>query len=78
MEAGGQILGFEIASYAHHNFDHTWFSHGHHIGIFEELGLRPSRFGLLETREEAIFARDYTDAHDGYTYEYWLLVEYPY
>jgi len=35
-------------------------------------------FSLLQTREEAILARDYTDAHDGYTYEYWLLVEYPF
>lgn len=78
MESGGQILGFDIASYAHHNFDHTWFSHGHHVGVFEELGIRPGRFGLLQTREEAILARDYTDAHDGYTYEYWLLVEYPF
>ena len=60
------------------NFDHTWFSHGHHVGVFEELGIRPGRFGLLQTREEAILARDYTDAHDGYTYEYWLLVEYPF
>lgn len=77
MEPGGQILGFEVTSYAHHNFDHTWFSHGHHRGVFKELGIRPGRLGLLQTREEAVLARDYTDAHDGYTYEYWLLVEYP-
>lgn len=78
IESGGQILGFDIASYAHNNFDHTWLSHGHHKGVFNELGIRPGKFGLLQTREEAVLARDYTDAHDGYTYEYWLLVEYPY
>ncbi len=77
MERGGQVLGFDVASYAHYDFDHTWFSHGHHRGVFEDLGIRPGRFGLLQTREEAVLARDYTDAHDGYTYEYWLLIEYP-
>lgn len=77
LEKGGHILGFEIASYAHHNFDHTWFSHGHHRGVFKELGIRPGNFGLLQTREEAVLARDYTDQHDGYIYAYWLLVAYP-
>lgn len=77
MEQGGHILGFEVSSYAHNNFDHTWFSHGHHKGVFEELGIRPGAYGLLQTREEAIRARDYTDEHDCYGYEYWLLVSYP-
>lgn len=77
METGGHILGFDVASYAHNNFDHTWFSHIHHRGVAEELNIRPGKFGLLETREEAVLARDYTDAHDGYVYEYWLLVDYP-
>lgn len=77
IEKDGQILGFDIASYAHHNFDHTWFSHGHQIGVSEELGIRPGKFGLIQTREEAVLVRDYTDKHDGYVYEYWLLVSYP-
>lgn len=77
MELGGQILGFEVASYAHHNFDHTWFSHGHHKGIFEERGIRPEQYGLLQTQMDAIIARDYTNLNDGYAYEYWLLVSYP-
>lgn len=77
MEKGGQILGFDIASYAHHNFDHTWFSHGHHRGVFEEFGIRLIKYGLLQTREDALLARQYTDAHDSYGYEYWLLVSYP-
>jgi hypothetical protein len=77
METGGQVLGFDIASYAHGNFDHTWLSHGHYRDLFQEFGIRPGKYGLLQTREEAIQARDYTDAHDGYVYEYWLLVEYP-
>lgn len=78
MELGGQLLGFDISSYAHHDFFHTWFSHGHHRGVFNELGIRPGKFGLLQTREEAILARDYADSHDGFFYEYWLLVEYFY
>jgi hypothetical protein len=78
LEKSGQILGFDVASYAHHDFDHTWFSHLHHRGVFQELGIRPGQYGLLQSREEAIAARNYTDAHDGYSYEYWLLVEYPF
>lgn len=78
MEPGGQILGFDIAGYEYHDFDHTWFSHGHHRGVFNELGIRPGKFGLLQTREEAVLARDHTNANDGRTYEYWLLMEYPY
>jgi hypothetical protein len=77
MEKGGQALGFDVSSYAHHNFNHTWFSHNHHKGVFQELGVRPGASGLLQTREEAIVARDYTDAHDSFVYECWLLVAYP-
>jgi hypothetical protein len=79
MEKGGQALGFDVASYEAHNFDHTWFSHNHHKGVFQELGVRPGAYGLLQTREEAILARDYANAHDRSVsgYEYWLLVVYP-
>jgi hypothetical protein len=79
MEKGGQVLGFDVSSYEAHNFDHTWFSHNHHKGVFQELGVRPGAYGLLQTREEAILARDYADAHDRSVsgYEYWLLVAYP-
>lgn len=78
METSGRILGFDVSGYAHHNFDHTWLSHHHHQGVFKEHGIRPDGYGLLATREEALLARDYTIAHDGYDdYEYWLLVSYP-
>ncbi len=78
METGGDILGFDVAGYAHNAFDHTWFSHMHHMGIFQELGIRASEYGLLQTREEALQVRDYTDIHDkNMGYEYWLLVSYP-
>lgn len=78
MEHGGQILGFDIAGYDYHDFDHSWLSHGHHRDVFNELGIRPCKFGLLQIREEAVLSRDYTNAHDGRTYEYWLLAEYHY
>lgn len=77
MEHGGRVLGFDVASYAHHNFDHTWFSHGYHKGVFEEYGIRPGPYGLLQTREEALQVRTYTDGRDDWLYEYWLLVSYP-
>ncbi len=77
IEIGGQILGFEVASYAHNDFDHTWLSHGHHKGIFEEYDIRPNQYGLLHSQQDAIIARDYTNLHDGYIYDYWLLVSYP-
>jgi len=77
IETGGQVLGFDVASYAHHNFDHTWLSHGHHRGVFHELGIRPGNHGLLQTRAEAVLAQEYANAHDGFIYEYWLLVSYP-
>ena len=77
LEGGGQAIGFDVASYAHNDFDHTWFSHGHHKGIFENLGIRPGKYGLLQTPEEAVLAQAYTNEHDGYSYEYWLLVAYP-
>ena len=77
MERGGKILGFDVSSYAHHNFDHTWMSHYHHRGVFETLDIRPGKYGLLATREEAIRARDYTNAHESYDYDYFLMVSYP-
>lgn len=77
MESGGQFLGFDVASYAHHNFDHTWFSHHHHQGVFKEYGIRPGTLGLLPTPKEAEIACNYTNEHDGYYYDYWLLVSYP-
>lgn len=77
MEPGGEFLGFDVSSYAHHNFDHTWFSHGHHHGVFQDLGIRPGPLGLIQTREDAIRARQYTSDHDSYDYEYFLLLSYP-
>jgi hypothetical protein len=77
MEEGGNILGFEIASYVYHNFDHTWFSHLHHRGVFQEHNIRPGAYGLLQTREQAEIACTYTNEHDKYVYDYWLLVSYP-
>lgn len=77
IETGGQTLGFDISSYAYGDFDHTWFSHLHYRGVFEEHGIRPGQYGLLQTQKEAVIARDYANLHDGYTYDYWLLVSYP-
>jgi hypothetical protein len=78
LEQGGHILGFEVAGYGYHNFDHSWFSHNHHKGVFEELGIRPGNFGLLPNPDEATRVRDYANEHDQYEhYEYWLLAAYP-
>lgn len=77
LEKGGHPLGFDVSSYAHHNFDHTWFSHEHYRGVFRDLGIRPGRYGLLQSQEEAILAQNYAEAHDKFSYQYWLLVSYP-
>ncbi len=77
MEDGGVVLGFDISSYAYHNFDHTWFSHGHHLGVYETLGIRPNQDGLVAIREDAIRARNYTNEHDEHFYDEWLLISYP-
>jgi hypothetical protein len=77
IEEGGTPLGFDISSYAHGDFDHTWFSHGLYVGIYQTLGIRPNQDGLINTRDDALHARNYANQHDKHFYDEWLLISYP-
>lgn len=53
LETGGTLLGFDVTSYAHHDFECSWFCNYLHQDIFSLYGIRPNQYGLLETYDEA-------------------------
>ncbi|MEO8609608.1 MAG: hypothetical protein ABI690_17075 [Chloroflexota bacterium] len=84
LETSGTILGFDVTSYAHHDFDCSWFCNYLHQDVFDLYGIRPNQFGLIETNVEAKTVYNWINDDDinrtraeSQLYDFWLLVSYP-
>lgn len=84
IEAGGQPLGFEVASSSYGSFGCSWLCNYLHVDMNELFGIRPGKFGLIQNESEAKQVYDWIaeDEMKGQRaepepYDYWLLVEYP-
>ena len=78
------ILGFEIASFAYHDFGHSWLCSGINQDMYQLYGIHPNAYGLIDTAEDARKVYDWIaeDEMQGRRaepepYAYWLLVSYP-
>ena len=82
LETGGTALGFEVASFAYHDFGHSWYCNHPAEDLGTLFDLRPGQFGLIETREGAEQVYKWVAEAPGSRgepepYAYWLLVSYP-
>jgi hypothetical protein len=79
LAAGGTVLGFEPAGYAYGDFT-SWLIHGLHVECHARFGIRPNRWGLLETAEQAAQCADHVRGVEGKEpgwWQSWLVVQYP-
>lgn len=79
----GTILGFEIVSY-NNNLSHSWLCSGLEKEMHELFGIKPNRYGLIDTYDEAIQVYNWIteDNMQGTRaepepYYPWLIVHYP-
>jgi hypothetical protein len=84
MELGGDMLGFEVVSFAYHDFGHSWLCSGLHKDMHALYGIRPNAYGLIDSEDDARKVSDWIaeDEMKGTRaepepYDYWLLVSYP-
>ena len=79
LAAGGAVLGFEPAGYAYGDFT-SWLIHGLHVECHARFGIRPNRWGLLETAEEAARCANHLRGVEGKEpgwWQAWLVAQYP-
>ena len=82
LEVGGNPLGFEVVG-VDYGLECSWYCSGLEKDMRELFEIRPGKFGLLQSYEEARQVVDWIEAGDlgtrsePYPYEAWLLVEYP-
>jgi hypothetical protein len=84
MEPDGKPLGYEVVSFAYHDFGHSWLCNQLHKEMHALFGIRPNGYGLIESEDDARKVSDWIaeDEMKGTraepeTYSYWLLVSYP-
>jgi hypothetical protein len=84
LPSGGQILGFEVASYAYSDFGHSWLCSGLNEQMREMFGFVPDAHGLLQSEADAMrlfnwIAEDELKGQRSEPEPYfpWLLVDYP-
>jgi hypothetical protein len=84
LEVDGTMLGFEVVSYAYHDFGHSWLCGGLEREMHDLYGIRPNPYGLIDTFTDAKKVHDWI-AEDNLQgtraepepYAPWLLVSYP-
>ena len=82
LEAGGNPLGFEVVG-LDYGFECSWYCSGLENDMRELFGIRPGKYGLLQSYEDArqvvgwIEEGDLGTRSEPYPYEAWLIVEYP-
>ncbi len=82
MESGGTPLGFEVVSYAYHDFNHSWLCSGLEVDMKELFGIESNKHGLIDSYTEAKQVSDWIAEEPGRRgepepYDFWLLVDYP-
>lgn len=83
METGGVVLGFDIVGYSHHEFDCSWLCTYVHRYIYEQFGIRPNQYGLIDTFKETKTILAWMEDEDNkmkvepILFDFWLLVAYP-
>lgn len=84
LEAGGKVLGFEIAGYFSSSPNESWLSNGIEKDMHELFAIHPNQVGLINTYEEAkkVYEWIAEDKMQGTRaepepYYPWLLVQYP-
>lgn len=84
MKAGGNALGFEVASFAYNDFSHSWLCSPIPQEIVKLYGIRPGQLGLIQSEEDARkvyqwVVEDEPEQQRGEPepYHYYLLVQHP-
>jgi hypothetical protein len=84
LESNGNVLGFDILSDSYSDFNHSWLCSGIHKDMFEQFGIHPNKYGLINTYKEANqvyewIAEDELRGRRSEPEPYypWLIVQYP-
>lgn len=82
LETGGTALGFEVASYAYHDFNHSWLCSGLEVDMKDLFDIQTNEYGLIDSYLEAKQVSDWIAEEPGRRgepepYDFWLLVDYP-
>ena len=84
LPMGGKLLGFEVVGYSYNDLGHSWLCSGIEKDMHELFGMRPNRYGLIDSYEEAKKVYDWIaeDEMQGTRsepdpYYPWLIVQYP-
>jgi hypothetical protein len=80
----GTVLGFDVLSYAYHDFGHSWLCNYIHRDMHELYGIKPNQYGFIDTFEDAKKVYDWIAEDDmkgtraePIPYDFWLLVSHP-
>lgn len=83
IEAGGELLGYEVVSFEYANYGHSWLCHYLHEDVNRIFGIRPNKYGLFANLEDAMTVLKWIqDGGDGGRahhppYDVWQLTSYP-
>jgi hypothetical protein len=80
LEAGGEVLGFEVLGYEWGGF-HSWLCNGLEVDGYREFKIRPNSHGFIATLEEAAMFAEYASREEvgaePALWRPWLVVKYP-
>ena len=80
LEAGGEVLGFEVLGYEWGGF-HSWLCNGLEVDTYREFNIRPNRHGFISDLEEAVKSAEYASREEvgaePALWQPWLVVTYP-
>lgn len=84
LRPGGQIIGFEVASYAYNSFGHSWLCSNLQSDMHEQFGINAGDYGLLKSYDDAMKVYEWIAEDDMQgrraepePYFPWLIVQYP-
>ena len=75
----GEVLGYDLAGYGYGAFT-SWLVHGLHADCHKRFGIRPNRWGLIETEQDAERCAEFVRAEPGKEpgwWHAWLVLRYP-
>jgi len=85
LEAGGEILGFDVVMYNYNDFGDSWLCSNLQYDMHDLFGIRPNQYGLMDSVEDARKIYDWIaegkklgiQRAEPEPYDFWLLVSYP-
>jgi hypothetical protein len=85
IEAGGEILGFDVVTYSYNDFGDSWLCSDLQQEMYNLFSVIPNQYGLLNSAEDARKIYDWIaegeklgiHGAEPEPYDFWLILSYP-